>query len=54
MTIFSINKDILIWVVIIIILYAMFKLMNKPDKDFEKEIEDILNSDKNKVKGQYD
>ena len=49
-----INKELFIWIGLIIILYTLFRLMNTPDEEYEKEIEEILNSDKYKVKGQYD
>lgn len=38
----------------IIGLYLLYKLFNKPNKEFQKEINEILTSDKYKVKGQYD
>ncbi len=48
------NKEMLIGLGVIIILYSLFKMMNKPSEEFDKEVDDILNSDKYKVKGQYD
>ncbi len=38
----------------ILTVYNLYKLMNKPSDDTKTEIEDILNSDKYKVKGRYD
>tara|TARA_Y100000310_G_C20398283_1_gene676163 strand:+ start:289 stop:465 length:177 start_codon:yes stop_codon:yes gene_type:complete len=39
---------------VILTLYNLYKLMNKPSDDVKTEINDILNSDKYKIKGRYD
>ena len=49
-----INKEFLIVIGVGIALYSLFRLLNRTDKNFDKEIDEILNSDKHKVKGQYD
>ncbi|MDP7506071.1 MAG: hypothetical protein QF362_01350 [Candidatus Woesearchaeota archaeon] len=38
----------------ILTVYNLYKLMNKPSDDVKTEINDIINSDKYKVKGRYD
>lgn len=48
------NKELFIGIGVIIILYTLFRLMSKPDEEFDKELDDVLNSDKYKVKGQYE
>jgi hypothetical protein len=49
-----INNEFLIVAGVTVILYALFRFLNRTDKDFDKELDEILNSDKYKVKGQYD
>lgn len=48
------DNKIVIWIGFMIIIYTLFRLLNKPNDDFEKEVEEIISSDKHKVKGQYD
>ncbi|MBI2108229.1 hypothetical protein HYX09_00045 [Candidatus Woesearchaeota archaeon] len=52
-----INKTILIAIYAAIGLYVLYKLLLRKDKfeeDYDKLYNDILTSDKYKVKGQYD
>jgi hypothetical protein len=39
---------------ILIGIAILYKLLNRPDNKLEKDINEILTSDKYKVKGQYD
>lgn len=53
----EINKTILISVYVAIVLYFLYRILFKksPFRDeYEKLYNEILNSDKYKVKGQYD
>ncbi len=47
------NKNIIIGAAVAIFLYILLKSAGKKDKDFEREYNEILNSDKYKAKGQY-
>ena len=48
------NKNLIIGLVIAFIVYMILKGSGKRDKEFEKEYNEILYSDKYKVKGQFD
>ena len=53
----EINKTILIGVYVAVSLYILFKLFfgkNPYREEYERLYNEILTSDKNKVKGQYD
>lgn len=53
----EINKTILISIYIAVGLYLLYRVFfekNPYQDDYEKLYNEILNSDKNKVKGQYD
>ncbi len=47
------DKNIIIGVIVAVFLYILLKSAGKKDKDFEREYNEILNSDKYKAKGQY-
>ena len=47
------NNNIIIGAIVAIFLYLILKSAGKKDKDFEREYNEILNSDKYKAKGQY-
>lgn len=47
------NKNIIIWITAAILFYLLLKSMGKRDREFEKEYNEILYSDKYKAKGQY-
>ena len=38
----------------IIALYALYRILTKPNKEFQSEINEILTNEKYKVKGQFD
>lgn len=48
------NKNLIIGLVVAFILYLLLRSGPKRDKEFEKEYNEILHSDKYKAKGQYD
>ena len=51
------EKGIFIWIGVFILAYFLFRvysLLNKQDNVIDKEMKEILDSDKYKVKGQYD
>jgi len=48
------NKDVWIGVFVAIVAYFLLRSSNRRDKNFEKEYNDILNSDKYRAKGQYE
>jgi len=50
----NISQNIFIGIGIVILLYAILRLFHRKDDSIDKEIDDIINSDKYKVKGQYD
>ncbi len=35
-------------------LYYVYKILTRPNKEFEKEMDKIINSDECKIKGQFD
>lgn len=51
------EKDIFIWVGAVLVSYFLFKtfiILNRQSNVVKKEINEIINSDKYKAKGQYD
>lgn len=38
----------------VILLYLLYRLFNRPNREVEREINEILTSNKYEVKGQYD
>ena len=53
----EVNKTILISIYVIVALYILYKLFfrkNPYQDEYERLYNEILNSDKHKVKGQYD
>ena len=53
----EVNKTILIGIYVLVTLYILYKLFfrkNPYQDEYERLYNEILNSDKHKVKGQYD
>lgn len=49
------SKETIIIAVLIFVSFFIFRwLFNEPDKSFDKEIEEILHSDKYRVKGRFE
>ena len=48
------ESRIIYGIIFIAALYYIYRILTRPNKEFEKEIDDIINSDKYRIKGQYD
>ncbi|MDO8740870.1 MAG: hypothetical protein Q7J54_04850 [Candidatus Woesearchaeota archaeon] len=48
------KEGIVIAVVLFVSFFVFHWLFNKPDNSFDKEVEEILKSDKYKVKGRFE
>lgn len=39
---------------VVVALYSTYKLLTRPNKEFQEEIEKVINSEEGKVKSQFD
>ena len=48
------NKIVIIWAVAMFFALLVYRLLNRPDQEFEKELNHVLTSDQYKVKGKFE